>query len=244
MPTKPFKPLPRALRYLQAFVNKLAKLGPEGHKNQEIDTDPLDAALRKHVAELDRRAAKAALEADRELLRAWLGRRDHPAFWVLGYLSGQGLMSDLRRRPSKPKPKPKHPRRSAIFFATPGGWTVVKSERWRLVLKAKGLTCSIEEMSEAEYDAALRMIKPLRPVPRPRGAPKLTITSSNIRRGQCSGKKYVHRRSRLALSKQVHYVLRVPGGGVTIVLDGTGKVDLDESPLESKLNTLRVRGRP
>jgi hypothetical protein len=35
----------------------------------------------------------------------------------------------------------------------------------------------------------------------------------------------------------------VSGGGVSILLDGTGEADLNESPLESKLHTLRVRRR-
>ena len=99
-------------------------------------------------------------------------------------------------------------------------------------------------MDEAEYDDSLRLLKDIRPARRPRGVPKLTVTTTNIRRGGCSGKKHVIKpRPKLALSKQVHYMLRVPGGGVSIVLDGTGKADFDESPLESKLHTLRVRRR-
>lgn len=242
------KPLPRPLRYLQPFVNKLARLGPEAHREQTIDAKPLDAALRKRIAGLDRRSAEAAVAEDRDLLKTWLkttGGRDHPAYWALGYLSSGGLANDLRR-PPPPKPKrplkPKQPRRSAIGFEPPDGSTV-KAGTWRLDLKTTGFVGLIEGMDEAEYDDALRLIKKIRPAPRPRGAPKETITTTNIRRSGVSGKKHVKRWPTLALSKQVHYMLRVPGGGVTIVLDGRGKADFDELVLESKLHTLRVRQR-
>ena len=243
MPAKTPKPLPRPLRHLQPFVNKLAKLGPEGHRDRDINADPLDAALRKRIGGLDRRAAEAAVAKERDLLKTWLettGGPHHPAYWVLGYLSSPGLATFLQRPPPKSKPKPRQPRRSAIAFEAPDGWTV-KPGAWRMDLKTKGIVGLIEGMDEAEYDDSLRLARQVRPARRPRGAPKLTVTTTNIRRGDCSGKKHVTRSPNSGLSKLVHYMLRVPGGGVMILLDRTGKADFDESPLESKLHTLRVR---
>jgi hypothetical protein len=240
MSRKTLKPLPRPLRYLQPFVRKLAELGPEGHR-QEVDAGPLDAALRKRTHGLDRRSVEAALREDRDQLATWLettGGPDHPAYWVKGYLSGAGLATFLRRPPPKPKPPP----RSAIVFEAPDGWTV-KPGPWRLDLRSTGVVGLVEGMGEAAYDESLRLAKRIRPVPRPRGMPRETITTTNIRRGGVSGKKSVKRWPTSALSKQVYYMLRVPGGGVTIVLDGRGSADFDESPLESKLHTLRLRRR-
>lgn len=241
------KPLPRPLRHLQAFVNKLARLGPEGHRDHEIDAKPLDTALRKRIAGMDRRSAETAVRADRDLLKTWLktsGGQGHPAYWVLGYLSSPGLVSSLRRPAPKAKatPKPKQPRRSSIQFEAPDGWTV-KAGTWRLDLKAKGIVGLIEGMDASTFDEMMRLVQRVRPVPRPRGAPKMTVTSSTFRRGDCSGKKHVTRWPELGPAKQVQYLLRVPGGGVTIGLDATGKTDFDESPLEAKLHTLRVRRR-
>jgi hypothetical protein len=250
MPTKTLKPLPQPLRYLQPFVNKLAKLaaklGPEWNREHDIDAGPLDAELRKRVRGLDRRSAEARLAEDRDFLGTWLkttGGPHHPAYWVLGYLSSRGLANFLRRPPPKPKPKPKQPRRSAILFEAPDGWSV-KPGTWRLDVKTKGIVGLIEGMDEAEYDDSLRLLRHIQPARRPREAQKVTVTTTNIRRGGCCGKKYVVKPGpKLAPSKLVRYMLRVPGGGVTIVLDGTGKADFDESPLESKLHTLRVRRR-
>ena len=88
--------------------------------------------LRKRVAGMDRRSAEAARVEDRDLLQTWLttsGGRDHPAYWVLGYLSSPGLAASVRRPPTKPKPK--QPRPSAILFDAPDGW-VVRPGAWRL----------------------------------------------------------------------------------------------------------------
>lgn len=244
MPTTTPRPLPHALRYLQPFVNHLARLGSEGHRERDVGAGPLDAALRKRFGRLGRRSAEATLAEDRDALGTWLttaGGPDHPAYWVLGYLSSPGLAALLRRPPPKrPVPRPRGP---AIVFEAPDGW-VVKPGAWRLDLKTKGIVGLVEGMDESTFDDALRLLKQVRPVPRPRGAPTVTVTTSNIRRGGCSGKKHVTRWPTLARAKHVQYVLRVPGGGVSIGLDGTGKADFDESPLESKLHTLRVRPRP
>lgn len=245
MPTTQPKPLPQPLRYLQPFVRKLAKLGPEGHREQEIDAGPLDVAMRRRIRGMDRRSAEAALAEDRKRLTAWLnttGGQDHPAYWILGYLSGAGLASHLRRPPPEARHKSKPPRRSGIVFDAPEGWTA-KPGRWRLDLKTKGVVGLIEGMDRTSYLNARRLLKTIRPVPQPRGTPKVTVTSSSIRRGVCSGMKHIRRWSKPALSKQVHYLLQVPGGGVTIVLVTTGKADFDESPLESKLHTLRIQQR-
>ena len=57
---------------------------------------------------------------------------------------------------------------------------------------------------------------------------------------QCSGKKYLHRMTAPALWKRVDYVLRVPGGFVSIGLGTLTGVEFDEAPLEFKLHTLRL----
>ena len=62
---------------------------------------------------------------------------------------------------------------------------------------------------------------------------------SDVSFEQCTGKKHVHRMTVPAPWKQVDYVLRVPGGFVSIGLGTLTGVAFDEPPLESKLHTLR-----
>lgn len=63
---------------------------------------------------------------------------------------------------------------------------------------------------------------------------------SDVSLDGCSGMKYVFRMIKPAPWKQLDYLLRVPGGCVWIQLSTMTGVDFDESPLESKLHTLRL----
>jgi hypothetical protein len=240
MPTKTLTPLPQALRYLQSFVNRLAKLPPEAHRNQDIDASRLDAALRKRIDGLDARSAETALREDRERLDAWLrtaGGRDHPAYWVLGYLMAPRLARELLRPPKPAAPRPPA-RGPGIELEAPQGWTLKPRPR-RLELKTTSAVGSIEILPSSTFDDLLR----LQPKPVAGNSRMVVTRTSTIRRGGCSGKKHVaHWKTRLP-AKHVQYLLRVPGGHVLIGLSGIGKADFDESPLEAKLNTLRLRRR-
>src|SRR5829696_7933767 len=118
MPTKKPAPLPDSLRYLQPFANALAKLPPED-RNEDVDASRLEAALRKRVRGLDEEAAEAELTNDRNLLERWLkADRNHPAYWILGFLLSPDLATHLTRPPEPP------PRGPEMAFKAPGGWKV------------------------------------------------------------------------------------------------------------------------
>jgi hypothetical protein len=120
MPTKKPVPLPDSLRYLQPFVNSLAKLPPED-LNEDVDPSPLEAALRKRLHGLQEQAAKAKLAKDRQLLERWLKTQaHHPAHWVLGFLSSPDLATQLTAPAQPPLRGPE------MTFEAPGGWKVKK----------------------------------------------------------------------------------------------------------------------
>jgi len=239
MPTKKPAPLPEPLRYLQPFANALAKL-PQDDLNEDVDASRLDAALRKRVRGLDEEAADAELAKDRDLLERWLtDKADHPAHWIRGFLLSQDLAAHLTQPVEPP------PRGPEMFFEAPTGWKV-KKVPFRLDLKAGkviGSIMAIDELTFAHLQwQRERAMKA--PVPAMDGFPQPVIEGtfdvSEISFEECCGRKYLSRMTSPARWKQVDYFLRVPGGFVSIRLGTMTGADFDESPLESKLHTLRL----
>lgn len=239
MPTKKPAPLPEPLRYLQKFANALAKL-PSEELNEDVDASRLEAALRKRVRGMDEDAADAELAKDRDLLERWLeDKPDHPAHWVRGFL----LSADLATHLTQPAEPP--PRGPEMFFEAPTGWKV-KKVPFRLDLKAGKVIGSIMAIDELTFahlqwqrEQAMKT-----PAPIMEGFPQPVIEGtcdvSEVSFEQCGGRKYLSRMTSPAPWKQVDYVLRVPGGFVSIGLGTITGADFDESPLESKLHTLRL----
>lgn len=231
MPTKKPTPLPEPLRYLQPFAGALAKLPPEG-LNEDVDASRLESALRKRIRGLDLEAAEVRLEEDRELLKGWLADKpDHPAHWILGFILSPTLATDLTQPPEPP------PRGPEMIFEAPAGWKV-KSVPFRLDLNAGKVIGSIMAIEESWFEHHQRE-REQRSKLRQLGQ-ETANDISDVSFGECSGKKYVSRMIKPAPWKQLDYLLRVPGGCVWIQLGTMTGVDFDESPLESKLHTLRL----
>jgi hypothetical protein len=67
---------------------------------------------------------------------------------------------------------------------------------------------------------------------------EVTTVVSDVSFDECSGKKYLYRMTAPTPWKQVDYLLRVPGGFVSIGLGTTTGAEFDESPLESNTTAL------
>ncbi len=234
MPTKRPASLPDSLRYLQPFVNSLAKLSPED-LNEDIDASRLESALRKRLRGLDEEAAEAELANDRDLLERWLKtERDHPAHWVLGFLLSPDLATHLTQ-PAQPPP-----RGPEMTFEAPSGWRI-KTVPFRLDLKAGKVLGSIMAIDESTFEMLQHQFEETAKLKQP--GKEITTEISVVTFGQCQGKKFRIRMTAPAAWKELSYFLAVPGGFVSIGLGTMTGADFDESPLESKLHTLRLSGR-
>jgi len=239
MPTKKPASLPESLRYLQPFANALAKLGPDG-LNEDVDPSRLEAALRKRIRDLDLEAAEAQMDGDRELLAGWLeDKPDHPAHWILGFIVSPTLAFDPMQPPRPP------PRGPEMLFEAPKGWKV-KIVPFRLDLKAGKVIASIMAIDEGTFRLLQWQREQAAKAPAPviEGFPQPVVVGdyneSEVSFGPCARKKYLYVQTAPAPWKQVDYVLRVPGGFVSIWLGTLTGAEFDESPLELKLHTLRL----
>jgi hypothetical protein len=219
---------PEELRYLQPIIRSLARRTPE-HVNAELDVARLEAALRKRIRGLDEDAAQAKLEEDGELLKTWLNKfapSDHPGHWVLACL----LYVDAGFLLNPPVPK----RGPTMIFEPPKGWNV-QAVPFRLDLKRGKLIGSIMAIDEATFTLLQHQREQWAPSPSVRANQEVTA----VRFGEVRGKKYLYTQSAPAPWKRVDYVLVVPGGFVTVMLDALG-ADFEESPFETRAHTLRL----
>jgi hypothetical protein len=234
MPTKKPAPLPESLRYLRPFANALAKLRPE-NLNEDVDASRLESALRTRVRGMDEAAADAELAKDRDLLTRWLqDKPDHPAHWIRGFLLSPVLATRITQPAEPPRLGPE------MVFEPPDGWKV-KAVPFQLALKAGKVVGSITTLEdEFSFEHSQREREQTATRPHPHGM-QTANEISDISRGGCSGKKFVFRNISTPVPlKQVDYLLRVPGGFVWVQLMTAAGADFDESPLESKLHTLRL----
>jgi hypothetical protein len=228
MPANKPARLPEPLQYLQPFANVLANLPPED-LNEDVDPSRLESALRKRVRGLDEDAAKAALANDRDLLESWLkDKPDHPAYWIGGFLTSPDLASFLIR-PAEPPPQGPD-----MSFEAPRGWKV-KVVPFRLDLKKGKLIGTIMAIDELSFDLIQRQKEHW--VARP--GLQATHVVQSVKHGEVSGKKYIYRQVAPVPWKRVDYVLSVPGGFVSAMLDALG-ADFDEAPFDASLHTLRM----
>jgi hypothetical protein len=229
-------PLPESLRYLQAFANFLAKL-PREDLNEDVDASRLESALRKRMHGLDEQAAEALLTKDRSMLERWLkAEPDHPAHWILGYLLYPDLAASLTA-PTEPSP-----RGPEMTFEAPKGWKV-KAVPFGLDLKTGKVLGSIMVIDELTYGLFQRQREQPMNIPRPPEVEE-TFEVSEVSFEPCHGKKYSYHMTGRACWKAVDYLLRVPGGFVSINLGTLTGADFDESSLESKLHTLQLSQSP
>jgi hypothetical protein len=184
---------------------------------------------------LDEAGAEAELAKDRDLLECWLeDKPDHPAHWIRGFLLSPDLTTHLTR-PAEPPP-----RGPEMLFEPPNGWKV-KAVPFRLDLKAGKVIGSITAIEEFSFETSQREREQTAKLSWP--GIQTANEISDVSFDGCSGKKYVFRRVAPAPWKTVDYLLRVPGGFVWIQLNTMTGVDFDETPLESKLHTLRLSAR-
>jgi len=227
---------------MQPFLRALSKL-PAEELNEDVDASRLETALRKRLRGIHGTAAEDALSTDRELLETWLKTSAppyHPAYWALGFLSLPDLAEQLVRPPEPP------PRGPTISFEAPANWKV-KTVPFGLDLKKGKLMGSIMVIDGLSFGIIkvqndMNMANLAKPPCEREHAPRdldTTMEARDVTFGGAGGKKYISRQSAPCAIKQADYVLAVPGGFVVVRLVGF-VADFDESPIESRLHTLRL----
>jgi hypothetical protein len=127
-----------------------------------------------------------------------------------------------------------------MTFEAPDGWKV-KPVPFRLDLKKGKIVGSITAIDKFGFELLQRQREYSAKI----HAPELQATTEvrEIQFGKCFGKKYLYQLAAPMRWKQVDYVLRVPGGYVSIFLSTLTGADFDELPLEARLETLRLSAR-
>jgi len=252
--------LPQGLGYLQRFASSLARR-PADSLHEDLDPEPLIRAVRAHFREDDRVAARAQFRRDVDLLQGWLeakGQETHPAHWILGFLSGVELDELLDDPP--PPPPPTGP---ALHIETPPGWKSQSSpgavSLRRGPLFASLLVCSPEsfgvlrsqlEAPPPDLNETVRLTRAMQAkifqdqgldvvLPEPPRIEESRVLTDVVF-GPVVGRKLVYRTLQPTRSKSVSYLLTAPGGQVQVMVGNTKLGDVDETPVESCLASLRI----
>src|SRR6266446_6167849 len=215
--------LPERLGYLQPFRKKFASRPPEEF-GENTGEAPLLALLGKRLKGQSETEAQKILEDDLAALEEWLAESPHKTDclqFVRGFLlvSPSELAKRILEEPTRAPPLP-----LGAEMDLPDGaklrWVKSRTEmamliRWKGTLTAIG---SISEEAAANFAEAEG---------RSDGASKLSIQS--VRFGSVAGTKFVRTgNSWRGPFKEVHYLLTVPGGHVSITTAVVSK-KLDES---------------
>jgi hypothetical protein len=123
-----------------------------------------------------------------------------------------------------------------VSFHAPDGWKV-KVVSSRLDLKKGKLIGTIMAIDQLSFEFMQRQQE--HSVAQP--GLTATVEIQAVRHGDVSGKKCVYREIAPVPGKRVHYVLSVPGGFVSAMLDSFG-AEFDETPFDANLHTLRLSG--
>jgi hypothetical protein len=232
---KTHQPLPDELRYLQPFVRWLAKRSPDD-ANESIDATRLEKALRKRVRGMSIAEAQQRLDADRRTLQSWLEAwtpEGHPAHWVLGFLTHPKLAKELLQTPADKPPEP------IIEFDPPAGWHV-RAIPFNLNLRKGKERAFITVIGEFSFHNL--QVPGARVFAQGEGR----VDEHDVQFGQLKGKKYLRLQTAPVHSRQLDYVLAVPGGFANIILCRTDGGEFDEIPFEAQLqesDLLNARGQ-
>jgi hypothetical protein len=224
--------LPDELGYLQPFVRSLAKRPPD-EINESIDASRLENALRKRVHGMSIDEAQERLDADRLALQSWLescAPEGHPAHWVLGFLTHPDLAKELLQPPAGKPPEP------ILEFDPPAGWHV-RAIPFNLILRKGKERAFITAIGEFSFHNA--QLPGTRVFAQGAGR----VDEHDVQFGEVKGKKYLRLQTAPVSSRQLDYVLAVPGGFANIMLCRTDGGEFDEIPFETQLHTLRIRGQ-
>jgi hypothetical protein len=241
--------LPERLQYLRPFQEYLATL-PAAEVGESTDSTVLEKLLRKRIKGMSSKEAKDQLTADlEELEKHPARRRDVRLGFILGYLL---IAAEMPDELLKPQVKPKKIVERLTMELPPGAKSSV--DEYSLTVKWKrqtfhALVCNMEDEFSREWTLA-KLAHPnaseyelLNLVGNPGAAgialPKVTPIrpqAIDVSLGKVDGHKRVDFSNAPFVWKKVEYLLRIPGGYVTVCIQA-GHL-FDDSEWDSYLATL------
>ena len=231
------KLLPKELNYLEQAAQELAKI-PEEEFNEDVDTSPFDAALRKRVKGLKLRDAVSRLTEDQAILKRWL-RETKITNAAVGFITAALMRPRPLARQLLAPPPPPEPTVSGEMAED---WTSKQFPRRLDIFKDK-VFCSISILDKLGFDILSQNNSHREELQQSSNNPwaNLGVWSRNsVEFGKCHGEKSIYVQQGKTNWKQVDYLLKAPGGYVNVHLGHQKGRDFDEKEFEQKLHTLKI----
>jgi hypothetical protein len=249
--------LPQPLSYLQPFADSLVRR-PADDLNEDVDPEPLIAAVRERFQDEEQDAAEAQFQVDIGALSDWLetaGGPSHPAHWIGGFLSNASL-DELFEEPAEVGGP-------AVVMEIPAGWQADSVARM-LSLTRPPVFATITALDEfsfrnmrqqwdappADVNESIRLVRQIQAELSDARGQRVSLPAppqiverrefSDVSYGAAQGRKFIYEMTNPSRMRQVSYLLTVPGGQVYIQMGATPNGEFDETPLEERLATLRI----
>jgi hypothetical protein len=231
--------LPERLRYLQPFRRKFKSRSPE-ELNEDTGSEPLLQILGKRLARLSPEEAEKTLRQDIELLEDWLAQLDNQndcLQFVRGFFM-VGSPSQMAQTVSESLVKSSMPRPDVVMELPPKAKmrTFKTRDGSGGIVRLKGFIMSLDVIDE-------EMVPRWAEIERETVASQ-DLTISAVEFGPVHGEKFIKiSKTMLYESKDINYVLTVPGGYVYAGISQLVKQpdrNWDESRFEAYFHTLRV----
>lgn len=246
--------LPERLQYLQPFREFLKKL-PKAEVGETTDTTLLEDLLRKRIQGKSVKDAQEQLNADLKELENYLSgprRRNDRLHFVVGFLLiAVERPEEFLKPPEKPKvilerlfmDLPPKAKSSVDEYSLTVKWKRQHFYALRLNMddefSREFTLAKLDHPNASEYEllnlvgatGAAELI--------PMGAREIRPQAIRVELGKVAGHKLVSARETPIFWKGIDYLLRIPGGCVSVSI--SSKHPLDEAEWESYLATLHFR---
>jgi hypothetical protein len=201
-----------------------------------------DAILRGAQAETEKEAASATTEIHRQLLQDLKRQHEQGVRFseadLQEFLGQDDVPTEFQEllKGGKVPPEPLGP---SIAFESPTGWTSELVSSSLHIRKGRKLLGEVSVIDDFSFKKALHSNEVRDRLQKQNAvAVEEGWKTSPVQFGDSHGFKFRYIQTE-PWWKRVQYLLEVPGGKVSVVLDGCGK-DFDEAAFEDKLKTLRI----
>jgi hypothetical protein len=232
--------LPSQLKYLEPAIKELSKVPPD-ELDEMTNTDLLVKLLLKRIDGINDQQADMLLNEDRNLLEQWT--KDNPdqagpAIFIFGFMMGSD--AEAMRDASQAKPS-----ETIIQAQFPKGFKTDRPNDYCINgQKRKIVICVgiLPQKSSYEHLKTHHTAPDLKiEVPGCKKEYKKTI--STITYGKVRGYKVHYVQTAFCFWKRVEYLLEVPGGYATVMIDSGGK-DFNEMEYEPFLESINIIKNP
>lgn len=236
--------LPENLKYLEPVRKKLSQIPPD-ELNETTDADILAELLKKRIEGLSNEEADKVLSEHTEELATWLEDK-HDSEYACHFIFGFLLGTDAEALHFEPESEPATRYVHAEFpegFKTKLYGTSLNATNRNIIIYILPLIQEVFEDNKTLFFDAPSIVNALGSLT---GGIKSNYNYefSSINYSRVTGHKRTYIQNIPVFVKSLQYMLEVPGGYVSVMINSKDGKDFNEIAFESFLQTIEIKSNP